>query len=435
MKLGRISKGGSLSRAPIRRLAGCAVACLMGFQIGLARADTVDPAAPTSDHTSPEVREQQWRAAQSKYDAKRHEWLDRVTAEESSGPFRPDWSSLRQYRAPAWYANARFGIFIHWGLYSVAGFGNEWYSRNMYREGTPEYRHHRETYGPQERFGYKDLIPLFKVDKFDPRAWAKLFREAGARYVVPVAEHHDGFAMYDSELSDWTAAKMGPRRDLLGELRSAVLSEGLHFGLSSHRAEHDWFFDVGRHIRSDVNDPAYAAFYGPAQERLSPRTDSPLVDDFTYVGQGWTHDWLARTTELVTKYQPELVYFDWWVGQASFRDTVPEFLAYYYNRGVATGGVVVNYKEVAFAPGAGTLDIERGQLSGIRSRSGKRTPRSATPPGDLSSTIRSRHRNSSSTCWPMWYRRTATFCSMSGRNLMARYPKRRSGFCARWGPG
>jgi alpha-L-fucosidase len=119
--------GGILSQAPIRRLACCLISCFIGFQIAPVRAEAVDPSAPTADHTSPEVREQQWRAAQSKYDGKRHEWLDRVVAGESSGPFRADWSSLRQYRAPAWYANARFGIFIHWGLYSVAGFGNEWY--------------------------------------------------------------------------------------------------------------------------------------------------------------------------------------------------------------------------------------------------------------------------------------------------------------------
>ena len=326
----------------------------------------VDSAAPTADSVSAEVRDAQWRSALSKYDTKRQEWLEKVAAGDSSGPFQPDWLSLRQYHAPKWYEEARFGIFIHWGIYSVPGFGNEWYSRNMYWEGTPEFAHHREAYGPQDKAGYKDLIPLFKADKFDPRAWAKLFREAGARYVVPVAEHHDGFAMYDSELSDWTAVKMGPRRDLLGELRSAILAEGLHFGLSSHRAEHDWFFEGGRHTRSDVNDPANAAFYGPAQNRLSSRSESNLEDDFTYVSQGWLDDWLARTAEVVTRYQPELVYFDWWVGQPSFRNTLPKFLAYYYNRGVATGGVVVNYKDLSAAPGTGTLDVERGQLTDIQ---------------------------------------------------------------------
>ena len=144
------------------------------------------------------------------------------------------------------------------------------------------------------------------------------------------------------------------------------MAEGLHFGLSSHRAEHDWFFEGGRHNRSDVNDPAYAAFYGPAQNRLPPKSDSNLADDFTYVSQGWLDDWLARTAEVVTRYQPELVYFDWWVGQPSFRNTLPKFLAYYYNRGAAAGGVVVNYKDLAAAPGAGTLDVERGQLTDIQ---------------------------------------------------------------------
>ena len=159
------------------------------------------------------------------------------------GPFQASWESLKQYRVPSWYEDAKFGIFIHWGIYSVPGFGNEWYPRNMYRQGTAEFKHHVETYGSQSQFGYKDLIPHFKADKFDPDQWAELFRQAGARYVVPVAEHHDGFAMYDTALSQWCAAKMGPKRDVIGDLAKAVRKQGLVFGLSSHRAEHWWFFD------------------------------------------------------------------------------------------------------------------------------------------------------------------------------------------------
>ena len=118
----------------------------------------------------------------------------------------------------------------------------------MYRQGSEEYKHHIATYGPQDKFGYKDFIPMFKAEHFDPAAWARLFKEAGAKYVVPVAEHHDGFAMYDSGLSDWTAAKMGPHRDVIGELAKAVRAEGLHFGASSHRVEHNFFLGVGRQI-------------------------------------------------------------------------------------------------------------------------------------------------------------------------------------------
>ena len=138
--------------------------------------------------------------------------------------------------------------------------------------------------------------------------------------------------MYDSELSDWTAAKMGPRRDLLGELRSAILAEGLHFGLSSHRAEHDWFFEGGRHSRSDVNDPAYAAFYGPAQDRLPPRsakstweTTSPMS-----VRRGWTTGWRVRRRWSLNINQSCT---STGIGQPSYRSVLPKFLAYYYNRG------------------------------------------------------------------------------------------------------
>src|SRR5580692_4832234 len=126
--------------------------------------------------------------------------------------------TLRKYEIPQWYKDAKFGIFVHWGVFSVPGIENEWYPRNMYQQKEPEFQQHTQKYGPQDKFGYKDLIPLFRAEKWDPADWAKLFKAAGARYVIPVAEHHDGFAMYDSGLSDWSAAKMGPHRDVIGEL-------------------------------------------------------------------------------------------------------------------------------------------------------------------------------------------------------------------------
>ncbi|MDV0438876.1 alpha-L-fucosidase [Xanthomonas sacchari] len=328
-------------------------------------ADAPSPTAPTATTLSPEQIDQQWLQATAKYAPERARLVREAKDGARGGPFRPDWTSLKQYRSPSWYDNAKFGIFIHWGVFSVPAFGNEWYSRNMYQQGSKDYLHHRETYGPQSRFGYKDLIPLFTAPKFDPQAWAALFRDAGARYVVPVAEHHDGFAMYDSQLSDWTAVKMGPKRDVLGELSKAIRAQGLHFGLSSHRAEHDWFFDGGRQFDSDVNDPRYAGLYGPAQVRLPGKDDADVTNDWTPVSQAWLDDWLARTTELIDRYDPDLIYFDWWIAHPTFRGTLPTMLSYYYNHGAAKGGVVVNYKLGAFAEGAGTLDIERGQLTGI----------------------------------------------------------------------
>lgn len=269
-----------------------------------------DPNAPTASLPPQEV-DQIWQKASAKYDAARSAILQHVDQVNAKGAFRPDWESLQHYQVPEWYKDAKFGIFIHWGVYSVPAFGSEWYPRLMYSPGTSEYKHHIATYGPQNKFGYKDFIPRFKAEHFDPAAWARLFKEAGAKYVVPVFEHHDGFAMYDCGLSDWTAARMGPHRDLVGDLAKAVRAEGLHLGASSHRVEHNFFFDKGRTFASDVNDPRYAAFYGPAHHWMENRHGTPLSNDFTFVSEAWTHDWLARSAEIVEKYKPEIMYFDW----------------------------------------------------------------------------------------------------------------------------
>ncbi len=144
--------------------------------------------------------------------------IDEVIAQ---GPYIDTWDSLSNWQPPKWYRNAKFGIFIHWGVYSVPAFDSEWYPRNMYIEGSKVYEHHIKTYGPHKNFGYKDFIPMFKAEKFNPDDWAELFSDIGARYVVPVAEHHDGFQMYKSDISHWNAAEMGPKRDILGELKTA----------------------------------------------------------------------------------------------------------------------------------------------------------------------------------------------------------------------
>ncbi len=327
------------------------------------------PAAdtPTANET-PGAIDQIWQKASSKYDTARAAILADVDRVNSEGPFRPDWESLQTYKVPDWYKDAKFGIFIHWGVYSVPAFGSEWYPRLMYLQGSEEYKHHIATYGPQGKFGYKDFVPMFKAQNYDPAAWARLFKEAGAKYVVPVFEHHDGFAMYDNSLSDWTAVKMGPHRDLWGDLAKAVRAEGLHLGASSHRVEHNFFLGVGRTIPSDVNDPKYAAFYGPAHRWLENINNTPLSDDFTFVSQAWADDWLARSAEIVEKYHPEIMYFDWWIGQPSVRGNLTRFASFYYNESLKSGGTigVINYKDYAMQEQSAVLDIERGQLSGIR---------------------------------------------------------------------
>ena len=182
------------------------------------------------------------------------------------------------------------------------------------------YQHHLETYGPPSKFGYKDLIPRFTFDKYDPAQYATLFRQAGAKFVVPVGEHHDGFPLYNCSFTMWNAARMGPKRDLVAELESAVRKAGLHFGVSSHRAENWWMYHHGMEIDSDVRDARYAGLYGPAM----PSTTPP--------NQEFLEDWLARSCELVDQFKPEVVWFDWWIEEPAFQPYLQKFAAYYYNR-------------------------------------------------------------------------------------------------------
>jgi len=305
--------------------------------------------------------------------AKVNAQLAKVKQGATDGPFRPDWDSLRGFRTPEWFRDAKFGIFIHWGVYSVPAYANEWYSRNMYVPGNDAYEHHRKTYGPQDKFGYKDFIPQFKAEKFDPAAWVKLFADAGARYVVPVAEHCDGFAMYASDLTQWDSADMGPKRDVTGEIAKAARASGMHFGLSSHRAEHWWWYHKGRTYKSDVSDPKNAGLYGPAAPTGLPADkpdawpDSDLLQNWSPPNQAFLNDWMARTSELIDKYQPELIYFDWWTSSPLFEPLMRDTAAYYYNRSAkwqAPG--IIAYKGSQFAEGSAMFDLERGKTDALK---------------------------------------------------------------------
>ena len=302
----------------------------------------------------------------SEYAQQRARLLADVDNEARLGPFQPDWKSLEKYQVPQWYEDAKFGIFIHWGVYSVPAFGNEWYPRNMYQQGTPEFKHQVETYGPQTKFGYKDFIPMFTARQFDPTQWANLFRKAGAKYVVQVAEHHDGFPMYESSLTDWCAGKMGPKRDLVAELSKAVRAAGLHYGVSSHRAEHFFFLNGGWQFPSDVQDLRYGGLYAPAQPWIKVKQYGKETD-VTVPSKNHMDEWLARSAELVEKYQPDVMYFDWWIEQKEFQPYLKRFAAFYYNDAAKHGvGPVLETKDMAFPEGASVLDIERGQSADIR---------------------------------------------------------------------
>jgi alpha-L-fucosidase len=299
--------------------------------------------------------------------------LQHVQAGSQAGPFRSDWNSLGAYRVPEWFRDAKFGVFIHWGVYSVPAFGNEWYSRNMYQPGTPAFQHQIATYGPQSKFGYKEFIPMFRGEHFDAAQWVDLFVRSGARYIVPVAEHCDGFAMYDSSITPWNAARMGPHRDVVAELAAATRARGLHFGVSSHRAEHWWWYDGGMSFDSDVRSLRYASLYGPAQPMALPGSVSKKEPNPNHLEQwlppdsAFLDDWLARSGELVEKYHPDFFYFDWWIGQPAFRPYLKRFAAYYYDQAARRGQpVVLTYKEQAMPAHTAVLDIERGKMQTTR---------------------------------------------------------------------
>jgi alpha-L-fucosidase len=282
-----------------------------------------------------------------------------------AGPFHDNWHSLGEYQVPKWYVDAKFGIFIHWGVYSVPEFGSEWYSRNMYIKGSSEFEHHRKTYGEHKDFGYKDFIPMFQAEKFNADEWADLFKNAGAQYVIPVAEHHDGFQMYKSEISHWNAYEMGPKKDVLGELSQAFQERGMVNGASSHRVEHWFFMGHGRQFESDITDEEKEGdFYWPAMEE---KNHHDLFSEPTPTKE-FLEDWLVRCCEIVDKFKPKVMYFDWWIQHSSLKPYLKKFAAYYYNRAKEWGleGVVINYKHDAFMFGAAVIDIERGQFADIK---------------------------------------------------------------------
>ena len=264
--------------------------------------------------------------------------------------FQPDWESLHHYQVPDWFKDAKLGIFIHWGPYSVPAAGSEWYPRFMYQRDHPLFQAHQTKWGAD--FGYKDFIPLFKGEAFDAEAWLDLFVSSGAKYIVPVAEHHDGFAMYDTDFTRWNAAKMGPQRDIILDLQAATRQANLRFGVSTHRAYNWRFFTYEAGF--DTMDPAYADLYAPAH---APDEPASLA---------WLNDWHLRTRELIDKFTPDLLWFDFGWHETEFTPYRPEIAAYYYNRAREWGReVVLNYKD-CFPEGTAVYDVERGKLSDIR---------------------------------------------------------------------
>lgn len=281
-------------------------------------------------------------------------------APAQAGPYQAKWESLTKHPDPEWFRDAKFGIYFHWGPYSVPAYKTEWYSHYMYVPGHACNKYHVKTYGPLNEFGYKDFIPKFTAEKFDPDAWVSLFKQAGARFAGPVAEHADGFAMWDSALTKWDAVDMGPKRDIVAAMEKAVRKQGLKFiATLHHQWLYAWYPTLDR--TTDAGDPAYAEFYGPPAPRSafcgSNRLPEPMPE------AAFSQRWLLRAKEVVDKYQPDLVWFD---NKLTIIDqqAIQDFLAHYYNSAAAwKRDVVATYKHHDFHAGAGILDLERSRMS------------------------------------------------------------------------
>lgn len=284
---------------------------------------------------------------------------NQVTAE-----YQPNWDSVKQHQTPQWFLDAKFGIYFHWGPYSVPAHKTEWYSIWMYREGHPIREYHEKTYGPLNEFGYKDFIPMFTGEHFDAQEWAALFKQAGAEFAGPVTEHADGFAMWDSELTRWNAKDMGPKQDIVGEMAKAIKAQDMKFiATFHHQWKYAWYPTWDEN--TDAGQAEYADLYGPKVPKgtfvMADKPTNPLPD------QEFNQDWLARVVEVVDKYQPDLVYFD------NKMDIIEEktrlkFLSYYYNQAKQNDqDVVVTYKFHDLEPGSAILDLERSRMSETKS--------------------------------------------------------------------
>ena len=262
------------------------------------------------------------------------------------GPFVPTWDSIKSnYSVPDWLRDAKFGIMMHWGIYSVPAHGSEWYEKHMY--GNPAMtRWHTEHFGPPDKFGYKDFIPMFTCSNWDPNAWAKLFHQAGARYVVLTAEHHDGFALWDSAVNPWNSVALGPHRDLVGDLAKAVRKRGLKFGVSNHGMEHFTFIQPTPGLKTDLYDPKWAGFYDVADR--TPAACGRFLEN-----------WVAQNEELIDKYQPDILWFDNAVNLRRLDPLKLKVAAYYYNRATHWGKQVsLSTKDDAYLYGS-FKDYER----------------------------------------------------------------------------
>jgi alpha-L-fucosidase len=287
------------------------------------------------------------------------------------GPFQPTRASLRAYKVPEWFRNAKFGIWAHWGPQSAVEAG-DWYARNMYIEGQGQYKHHIEHYGHPSKFGFKDTLPLWKAEKFDADYLLGLYKKAGARYFMTMGVHHDNFDLWNSKFNKWNSVNMGPRKDIVGMFGKAARKHGLKFGISDHLwITYKWFSTSKgadkdgplKGVRYDGADPRFVDYYGECEEVFNRL-------DWTENGipNKWRKHWFDRIKDLVDKYEPDLLYCD---GHMPFEEYGLNMLAHLYNKSAAKNNGVTQAVYTSKRPadtgenGICVFDVERGVVETV----------------------------------------------------------------------
>jgi alpha-L-fucosidase len=277
----------------------------------------------------------------------------------AEGPYNPADESLNQFTCPEWFRDAKFGIWAHWGPQAVPRQG-DWYARRMYIEKDTAYKYHVKHYGHPSVFGYKDIIPMWKAEKWEPEKLMELYKKAGATYFVSMGTHHDNFFLWNSSLHEWNAVNMGPKKDVVGIWQQAARKQGLRFGVSEHLgASYTWF--QAAHL-SDTKGPEEGVPYdgaNPEYSGLYHATTQP--DDNKWLTNNLIFQvaWFERIRELIDNYHPDLLYSD---SQMPFGDVGRSLVAHYYNQGVPvdskTTQVVYTCKQ--FSGRKWVEDVERG---------------------------------------------------------------------------
>ena len=278
--------------------------------------------------------------------------------------FEPNYTSFKAYKIPEWFRDAKFGIWCHWGPQAVPRHG-DWYAKRMYLEGGDVYNYHIAKYGHPSKFGYKDIIPLWKAERWNPEHLMTLFKKAGAKYFVSMGAHVDNFYLWNSKIQVWNSVNMGPKKDVVKIWQKAAKEKGLYFGISEHlAASQNWFQSshsadtsgVMKGIPYDGADPQYAELY-----------HSPSAfDDKAYLTKNkeWQKRWISSVKELIDGYHPDLLYSD---SKLPFDNTGREMLAYFYNQSKdfrkGKQDVVYNCKEPSNS--MWVEDLERGVMDSI----------------------------------------------------------------------